>query len=140
MPVPPKRSDQRRRRNKPKFEREHGLDNPAGAVQAPPLDLEDGIHAIARDWYEALKVSPESLYFTPAMWVRARATTLLMSKHLNNPRPSAQMHQALQADMRDLLVSAAEQRRLGIEVQRATDDDQAAADAEVLTLVGKLGS
>ncbi|WP_405490463.1 hypothetical protein [Nocardia sp. NBC_00511] len=121
MPVPPKRSDQRRRRNKPKFEAEHGLDTPVGAVDAPPLDIE-GLHEIAVAWYDALKVSPEGRYFTAAIWQRARVTALLLSRHLSAERTSAQMHLALQADMRDLLVSAADQRRLGIEVQRPQAD------------------
>jgi hypothetical protein len=132
----PKRSDQRRRTNKPATP---VVKPPGAAAKAPELGLE-GIHPLALAVYEALKDSTESRYFTPAVWQRARVNTYVLSKLLESSRMSSQMYAAVQADWKDLLLSPAEQRRLGIEVQAAeVDEDEEAADATVTSLVSRLG-
>lgn len=135
---PPKRSEHRRRANTPKSQQTAALVKPEGAVDAPPLDLTD-VHPMAAALFESIAGSPEAQFFTPAVWQRARVHTLLLSNLLRADRPSANMYAALQSDWQALLISPAEQRRLGIEVQRVVaDDDEAAADATVLDLKAKL--
>jgi hypothetical protein len=117
---PPKRSDQRRRRNKPAI----AIDKVTGACPQPALGIE--VHPLVADWYSALADGPEGRYYTAAMWQRARIVAKMLSGVLEAGRPSSQMYAALQADMKSLLVDAAELRRLGIEVQAV--DSAPAAD------------
>lgn len=126
----PKRSDQRRRRNSP----ERPIEQPIGAVDAPDLAL-PGVHPLAESLYEAIKTSPEAQFFTPAVWQRARISTQVLSNALNaGGKMSAIMYSALQSDWKDFLISPADQRRLGIEVQRA----DTGPDLEEEWLVAKL--
>lgn len=111
---PPKRSDQRRRRNAPAIP----IEKVDGAAAAQP-DLGITVNAIVADWYAALALGPEARYYTPAMWQRARIVAQMLSGVLDSGRPSSQMYAALQTDMKSLLVDAGELRRLGIEVQAA---------------------
>lgn len=112
----PKRSDQRRRRNAP----ERPIEQPTGAASDAPALLLDGVHPLAAALYEALRDSPEAQYYTPAVWQRARISTLVLSNALSaGGKMSAIMYSAIQSDWKDLLISPADQRRLGIEVQRA---------------------
>jgi hypothetical protein len=124
MPGPvPKRSDQRRRRNKPAID----ISKVDGAAaEAPDLGIE--VHPIVADWYAALSLGPEAQFYTPAMWQRARIVARMLSGVLESGRPSSQMYAALQSDMKSLLVDAGELRRLGIEVQAAAP----AADDNVI--------
>lgn len=135
---PPKRSEHRRRANTPKSQEAAGLVKPVGAVDAPELGLSD-VHPVAQSLFDSIASSPEAQFFTPAVWQRARVHTHLLSRLLNSDRPSAQMYAALQGDWQALLISPAEQRRLGIEVQRVVEDtDEDAAAATVLSLAAKL--
>lgn len=115
MPGPvPKRSDQRRRRNKPAIP----VSKVEGAATSQP-ELGMEVHPVVADWYAALADGPEAQFYTPAMWQRARIVARMLSGVLGAERPSSQMYAALQADMKSLLVDAGELRRLGIEVQAA---------------------
>jgi len=115
MPGPaPKRSDQRRRRNKPTMP----ISKVEGAALSQPvLGLE--VHPLVADWYAALADGPEAQFYTPAMWQRARIVARMLDGVITAGRPSSQMYAALQSDMKSLLVDAGELRRLGIEVQAA---------------------
>ncbi|MGI9091554.1 MAG: hypothetical protein ACR2GG_10680 [Gemmatimonadaceae bacterium] len=133
-----KRSDQRLG-HQTKAQKEAVLRVP-GAAPAPPLLGLEGCHPLAVSLYEALAQSPESRFFTPAVWQRARVNVLMLSKVLLSSRPSSQMYAAVQADWKSLLVDPAEQRRLGIEVQAAeVDEDAESASATVTNLRARLG-
>jgi hypothetical protein len=117
----PKRSDQRRRRNVPTgppVERVGGAATEVPELGIPVLD-------VVADWYEALAEGPEALFYTPAMWQRARIVAQMLDGVLRSSRPSSQMYAALQQDMKALLVDAGELRRLGIEVQADEEDGDA---------------
>jgi hypothetical protein len=117
---PPKRSDQRRRRNAPAIP----ITKVDGAAAAQPaLGLE--VHPLVADWYAALALGPEAQFYTPAMWQRARIVARMLDGVITSGRPSSQMYAALQADMKSLLVDAGELRRLGIEVQAADASPEA---------------
>lgn len=111
---PPKRSDQRRRRNAQTVP----ITKIEGAAASQP-ELGIDVHSLVADWYAALAVGPEAQFYTPAMWQRARIVARMLDGVLTSGRPSSQMYAALQADMKSLLVDAGELRRLGIEVQAA---------------------
>ena len=111
---PPKRSDQRRRRNAPAIP----ISKVDGAAtSAPALGVE--VHPIVADWYAALSLGAEAQFYTPAMWQRARIVAKLLDTVVMSGKPSSMMYAALQSDMKALLVDAGELRRLGIEVQAA---------------------
>lgn len=115
MPGPvPKRSDQRRRRNKPAID----ISKVGGAAaEAPELGMD--LHPLVADWYAALSQGAEAAFYTPAMWQRARIVARMLDTVVTSGKPSSMMYAALQADMKALLVDAGELRRLGIEVQAA---------------------
>lgn len=121
----PKRESQRRRENKPERPIEH-ID---GAAPAPPLDLD--VHPLAEAMYDALCSSMEAGYLTAASWQRARISAYVLSEQLNRHEVSSVMYTALQQDWKALLIDPAEQRRLGIEVNRApeVDEDEVSAVA-----------
>lgn len=132
---PPKRSEQRRRKNAPV---RPILPVSGAAPKAPPLGVE--VHELASDWYESLAGSPESRFFTPAVWQRARIAALMLSRLILSSKPSSMWYAAIQSDWRSLLVDPAEQRRLQIEVQEAVEDPDAAhAAATVTDLTARLG-
>lgn len=138
----PKRSDQLHgHRSKADADRVEIV--PGAAASAPELDLAD-CHPLAVALYEALKKSPESRFFTSAVWQRARVNAWVLSSTLRpqGGKPiSAMMYAAIQSDWKSLLVDPAEQRRLGIEVQAAADvdPDEVAAEADVLDIRSRLG-
>ena len=136
MPGPaPKRSDQRRRRNAPAAEPTKVV----GAVDAPPLGFR--AHKLVTSLYKALRESIEGQYFSAADWQRARIELHYLNELLMSDRvPGAQAWSAVQAGLSALLVSPADKRRIGIEVQRAVaDEDAEAAVAVMADWRGKLG-
>ena len=116
---PPKRDEQRRRRNKRQIPVEK---IPGGAPAPPELALVDP-HPLAVSLFEALKCSPESAYLTPAGWERARVSAHVLSMQLRSDRVSPTTYKAIQSDWKALLIDAGELRRLGIEVQRPAQVD-----------------
>ena len=132
---PPNRSEQTRRRNKREIEPEQML----GAAAEPPEIDESLLHPLAVELFEIAKASPESQFFTPLVWRRFKVHLTLLSTLLDSGSPSATMYAALQSDWRDFLISPADQRRLGIEIQKAAaDEDEEAADATILALHGRI--
>lgn len=120
MPGPaPKRSDQRRRRN-----RAEPVDTVAlsHSVPVPELALTD-VHPLARDLYESLKDSGQSMYYEPSDWQRARIMVEMLSFLLRDEsKRSSMMYGAIQQDLRDLMVCESDRRRLKIEVERGAAD------------------
>jgi hypothetical protein len=138
MPGPvPKRSEQRRRANKPARE----LVKPTGAAPAPELAIEE-LHPLALSLFESLTKSVEARFYTEAVWQRVRVHCYVLSETLyanNGKAISSMMYTALQADWKSFLVDPAEQRRLGIEVQaEQADPDADVADSTVSSLVNRL--
>lgn len=126
----PKRSDQRRRRN---------LDSqptkiPAAseAVAAPPLGFP--AHPVAEDWYASLAESGQAQYFEPSDWQAARVLAFDLTRHLHSGRPSAQMLAALWSAMNDLLTTEAARRRVRLEIQRVSGDQDDAHSGVVTVL------
>jgi hypothetical protein len=111
MPGPvPKRSEQRRRRNKPVRE---PVTPAVGAALAPDLPGRDELHPQAVALWDALVVGVEAQFYTAAVWSRAVIHVHVFDRWLRGDRKAA-LYKALQADWKSLLVDVAEQRRLGI--------------------------
>lgn len=114
---PPKRSGQRRRRNKgPRVD--HA---PAGEVRIHPADMH--WHPTARRWYEALQVSGQRVFFEQTDWEQAHYVAGLMSKSLEQEVPGAALVAQVLAGMSSLLSSEADRRRMRIELERSGVED-----------------
>jgi hypothetical protein len=115
----PKRSEERRRRNKddgPEL-----LQAPSG----PPAHLpdlpepEDSWHEIAVDWYLSLRESGQAAFYQPSDWATARYAAELMSRLLKSDRsPNGQLVAALNSVMSTLLTTEGDRRRARIELER----------------------
>lgn len=128
MPGPiPKRSDQRRRMNKP----EGGISSaPSAAVVAVP-EPSPMWHATARAWYESLGQSGQTVYYQPSDWMVAYVWAEVLSQQLVADRMSAVMIQAWSSSASELLTTEGSRRRARLELERVgvqVDPDDAAAD------------
>lgn len=116
MPGPiPKRSDQRRRRNK--SDGPSLVKAPGGAApEVPPADEE--WHPIAAGWYESLAQSGQAQFYEASDWATAYYVAEAMSRNLNSVRFSAQLFQAVMSGMTDLLTTEGARRRARVELER----------------------
>ncbi|MDR3080342.1 MAG: hypothetical protein LBV60_05330 [Streptomyces sp.] len=124
----PKRSEERRRRNK---------DDGPGLVKAPsgpPADVPDLPepdplwHPIATDFYLSLQESGQAAFYQPSDWVVARYVAELMSRGLTSDRPpNGQYVAALNSAMSSLLATEGDRRRARIELERKPAAPQLAA-------------
>lgn len=119
MPMPgpvPKRSDQRRRRNKtegPEVAKIAG----AAAVKAPAEDK--SWHIAAKRWYRSLKKSGQNVFYEPSDWAYAQLCADLMSAEMHREKPRAVMMSQILSMMDNLLTSEGARRRVRIELIRA---------------------
>lgn len=126
MPGPvPKRSDQRRRRNKPA----DGVSitkAPSGKKVAAPR-VSPHWHPLMKDWFRSLKESGQAAFYEPSDWQTARLLAHVMSEELNSGKPVkatilAEFNQAAAS----LLTTEGSRRRLRMELQSGdttTEDD-----------------
>jgi hypothetical protein len=92
------------------------------SVPIPELGLPYA-HPLARDIYESLKESGQSMFYEPSDWQRARLMVEMLSGLLNGGvQRSSMMYAAIQQDLKDLMVCEADRRRLKMEIQRGTPD------------------
>jgi hypothetical protein len=116
----PKRSTERRRRNK-ETQVETVTLTGAGPVEVPPAD--EAWHPIAKDWYLSLAKSGQSKYYEPSDWQAARYVAEVMTKNLKAKRFSAQLMASVWAAMTDLLTTEADRRRVRMEIERPDGED-----------------
>lgn len=123
----PKRSTERRRRNKDS--QITATVKTAGPVKAPPASKD--WHPIARSWYRSLKESGQSQFYEPSDWAAAKYVAEVMSRHLAREQPSAQLFTGIWSALTDLLTTEAARRRVRMEVERGDDEPE---DAGVTAL------
>jgi len=115
----PKRSEERRRRNKddgPEL-----TQAPAGAPEDLPElpDPDPNWHEIAVDWYLSLRESGQAAFYEPSDWAMARYAAELMSRGLSSDRPpNGQYVAALNSVMTSLLTTEGDRRRARMELER----------------------
>ncbi|MFJ6073697.1 hypothetical protein ACIQFU_23120 [Streptomyces sp. NPDC093065] len=115
----PKRSEERRRRNK--SDGPELVKAPSGApVDLPELpDPDPAWHEIAYDWYLSLRESGQAAFYQPSDWAVARYAAELMSRGLSSDRPpNGQYVAALDSVMARLLTTEGDRRRARIELER----------------------
>ncbi|WP_405878141.1 hypothetical protein OG762_05365 [Streptomyces sp. NBC_01136] len=120
MPGPvPKRSDQRRRRNKsdgPPLTKA-----PGGVASEPPPAAEEW-HPIAADWYASLAESGQAMFYEASDWATAYYVAEAMSRNLQQGRFSAQLFQSVLSGMTDLLTTEGARRRARVELERQSGE------------------
>jgi hypothetical protein len=115
----PKRSEERRRRNK--VDGPELIQAPAGGPDdLPDLPEPDPLwHAIATDWYLSLQESGQAAFYEPSDWAVARYAAHLMSKVLMSEKgPNGQLVAALNSVMSSLLTTEGDRRRARMELER----------------------
>ncbi|MFE2848679.1 hypothetical protein ACFXKS_35190 [Streptomyces scopuliridis] len=111
----PRRSDQRRRRNKsdgPDLVKAPG----GGTPEMLPADAE--WHPIAARWYASLVDSGQTQFYEASDWATAYYVAEAMSRNLDSGRFSAQLFQAVMSAMTDLLTTEGARRRARVELER----------------------
>ena len=112
----PKRSTERRRRNKPEGAEVTTVPAAKQSVQCPPAD--ESWHQIARDWYDSLAESGQAVFYEPSDWATARYVAEAMSRGLSSSRFSAQLFAAVSSAMTELLTTEGARRRARLEIER----------------------
>lgn len=135
----PKRSGQRRRRNKG----DEPAKAEAGKVTRPAPD--DNWHATARLWYESLAESGQSVFYEASDWATAYLLAESISRDLKPqvvgvneqtgepvfaviPMKGASLAAYLKA-MTALLVTEGDRRRARLELERPKSDDEETGDS-----------
>ena len=117
MPGPVgKRSDQRRRRNKPEGA-QLSVAPAAPEVEAP--EPSDSWHPLMVDWYRSLINSGQSSFYEPSDWQMARLAAHIMSQELNSGElVKAATVKEFQAIANNLMTTEGARRKLRVELQR----------------------
>lgn len=133
----PKRSDQRRRTNSPKAEKVPATKAPG--TYTVPLAAGEW-HDLAKQWWQALRKSDQTLYYQPSDWAHAYAWTQMWSQQLESGKPSAMFLATWDSAMGRLLITEGDRRRVRIELERAgkTDPDKEAGVASMTAWRAKL--
>lgn len=131
MPGPvPKRSNQRRRRNKPDVP----IDTALGAADVEIPEADPDWHHVATRWYEALARSAQSFYYEPSDWAYAYVQAESLSRDLKEqfvgisevtgrpitaivPINGARMNAFLKANTA-LMATEGDRRRARLEIER----------------------
>ena len=127
MPPTPKRSSERRRRNK---ESQPDTVTATGKVKVPPTARH--WHPIAKRWYLSLKTSGQSEFFEPSDWASAYYVAEMMTKQLEAGKTSAQLFVGVWQAMGDLMSTEAQRRRMRLEIERETGPKPASAGVTAL--------
>lgn len=126
----PKRSAERRRRNKDP-DAPVRVGSAPGVVEWPEPD--SAWHAIACDWYLSLAMSGQSQFYEPSDVATARYVAEAMSRNLNaGARFSAQLFAAVSSAMTELLTTEGARRRARVELERAGTEESIPAGVTAL--------
>ena len=111
----PKRSDQRRRRNKPAEPLTKAAST--GAKYGPPLAASRNHCAASKRFYGALRSSGQAQFYEDSDWSYA-ADVICVAMDAYIKRPSAAMLASLTQAMTPLLVTEGDRRRARLELER----------------------
>jgi hypothetical protein len=117
----PKRSNQRRRRNR--VDISHVPTGDEATIPEPDPQW----HPIAAQWFAALAASGQRVFYENSDWAHARYVAETMSRSLRADRTSAQLFSAVISASADLLTTEGARRRLRVELERASTHEKPAA-------------
>lgn len=126
----PKRSAERRRKNKPEGGEITTVEVEETEVECPPVRPE--WHPIARDWYESLAVSGQAVFYQPSDWATAVYVAEAMSRGLESSRFSAQLFAAVSSAMTELLTTEGARRRARMEIEQSGGEKEQPASVTAL--------
>lgn len=128
----PKRSDQRRRRNKSAVPI---VTAPAGSrVPVPAPDPDPNWAPMVRRWFQSLGESGQSVFFEPSDWASAAIWAEVLDRALaQGDRPSPGLVAAWLSGSGELLATEGSRRRMRIELERGSQVDED-SDAAVAAL------
>jgi hypothetical protein len=130
----PKRSDQRRRVNKPEIPVETVPAAPkVGGTYKVPL-ASGSWHPLAKRWWQGLRKSDQTAFYQPSDWEHAYAWTGMWSMQLENGCPSGMFLATWDSAMGRLLVTEGDRRRVRIELERAGTGEDAERAAGVASM------
>lgn len=119
----PKRSEERRRRNKP----EHPVTSAPGAQSVSIPEPCKDWHPIARQLWDSLAVSGQARFYEPSDWAVAYSLMDDISFYKTSRKRSGQMLTAIMSGLSTLLLTEGERRRVGIELSRPATEEQLAS-------------
>lgn len=126
----PKRSDERRRRNKP----ETPITTAPSAPNVTAPDPAEDWHPIARYWFESLGESGQAIYYQPSDWATAYYVAEAMSRNLyQGGKFSSMLFTGVMSAMTELLTTEGSRRRVRLEIDRNNNGDED-EDASVTAL------
>lgn len=116
MAAIPKRSSQRRRRNK--VDITHAPSDYEWEIPEPDEDW----HPVATQWYMSLQVSGQKVFYENSDWAQAFYVAEAMSRSLRTSRISGQLFSAVISATTELLSTEGSRRRMRVELERAADE------------------
>jgi hypothetical protein len=122
----PKRSEQRRRRNKVEID---SAPNSTAAKLGPPCPR--WLTGLGAKWYQSLRTSGQAVYYTDSDWTAALVVARAVQAF--EECPSAVMLASILSGFGSLAATEGERRRLRIELERgdAADPDAEAGVAQM---------
>lgn len=88
----------------------------AGEVTRPPTQAH--WHPIAKDWYESLAISGQSMFYEPSDWAAAQYVADIITRNLSAGKFSAVLFAAAWSAMGELMTTEGSRRRLRLELER----------------------
>lgn len=135
----PKRSEDRRRANKPESQGAAVTETVQAGDRPDSLGFE--AHPIVRDLWDVLGESAEARFYSAADWQRVRLELFYASHTLMAGKISSMAWAAVQSGLSELLISPADKRRAGIELKPKTaDPDEEAAVVQLAQYQAALSS
>jgi len=121
----PKRESQRRRRNTPAAGEPVEAASPVAVIPEP----DEGWHDIARRWFDSLRSSGQSQFYTSGDWMTAYVVAESMSRAFKSPEPIPGSTMASwRSMMATLLVTEGDRRRVALELTVKKPEGEAAPD------------
>lgn len=124
----PKRSDQRRRRNKPEADAPAVVVAMGQQVVKPPTE-DRAWHPYAKQWFRSLKRSGQAQFYQESDWQEARLVCWLITQELSSPTGArAGMMDVIFSRADALMTTEGARRRLRVELitPKVTDEAKAA--------------
>ena len=118
MPVTPKRSDQRIRRNK--VEPPLRVTAIGRATEPGPLDFIDEPHLLTVRWWKAAHGSMMQQFWEPTDWSAVETALWMLDRQFKSSKPSSMMVDVAYKMLADVGVTEAARRRARVEVERVS--------------------
>lgn len=112
---PPKRSEERIRRNEPDVPIE--IVPASGTVEIPKLQIPYP-HPLVQSMWDSLAESAQARFYEPSDWAYAKLALYFANELLHQQKPSAQLLMTVNSMLSDLLVSEGQRRRVRMEIER----------------------